>query len=71
MVYVLTVPKPLIVNFEEETLDDIRKCQKWENDDEICCGHILNVMSDGLFDVYHIIAIANELWNRLKVKYMR
>nr|XP_027123116.1 uncharacterized protein LOC113739901 [Coffea arabica] len=70
VVYVLTTPKSLI-NPEEKTLEDIRKRQEWENDDEICRGHILNTMSDSLFDVYHSITTAKELWDRLESKYMQ
>ncbi|XP_071905875.1 uncharacterized protein [Coffea arabica] len=67
VVYVLTTPKPLI-NPKEETLEGIRKRQKWENDDEICRDHILNTMSDNMFDVYHSITTAKELWES---KYMQ
>ena len=71
VVYVLITPKPLIINSKEGTLDGIRKHQKWENDNKICHGHIFNAISDGLFDVYHTITIAKELWDQLEAKYMR
>ena len=71
VVYVLTTPKPLIINSKEETLEDIRKRQKWENGTEICHGHILNTMSDSLIDIYHSITTAKELWNLLELKYDR
>ena len=29
------------------------------------------LLSDRLLDVYHIIAITKEFWDRLKAKYMR
>ena len=48
--YVLTTPKP--ADDEEgvaETFKEIRRRQKWDNDDYICKGHILNGMSDALF----------------------
>jgi len=50
VVYVLSTPMPVFV--EDETLDKKRKRSKWENDDYICRGHILNGMSDPLFDIY-------------------
>ncbi|GJT39610.1 hypothetical protein Tco_1116450 [Tanacetum coccineum] len=34
---------------------------KWENDDYICRGHILNGMSDSLFDVYTNVESDKEL----------
>ncbi|GJW88751.1 zinc finger, CCHC-type containing protein [Tanacetum coccineum] len=43
---------------------------KWENDAYICQGHILNGMSDSLFDVYTNVQSAKELWDSLESKYM-
>nr|GFC46572.1 hypothetical protein [Tanacetum cinerariifolium] len=40
VVYVLSTPSP--VWFENKTLETTRKRMKWENDDYICRGHILN-----------------------------
>ena len=38
--YVISTPKPEEV--ENETLEESRKRGKWEKDDFICQGHILN-----------------------------
>nr|GEW77296.1 zinc finger, CCHC-type [Tanacetum cinerariifolium] len=43
---------------------------KWENDDYICRGRVLNGMSDSLFDVYTNVESAKELWDSLEFKYM-
>ncbi|GKA66655.1 hypothetical protein Tco_0766463 [Tanacetum coccineum] len=43
---------------------------KLENDDYICKGHILNSFSDTLFDIYHNVESAKELWDSLESKYM-
>ncbi|GJX73549.1 zinc finger, CCHC-type containing protein [Tanacetum coccineum] len=40
--YVLSTPKPEFV--EEETLEQTRKRCKWDNDDYICRGHIIDTM---------------------------
>ncbi|GJY24066.1 zinc finger, CCHC-type containing protein [Tanacetum coccineum] len=40
VVYVLSAPMPGLV--EDKTLEQTRKRCKWENDDYICRGHILN-----------------------------
>ncbi|EEF41151.1 conserved hypothetical protein [Ricinus communis] len=69
VVYVLNTLKP--VETENETLADTRERQKWETNDEIFRGHILNPMSDSLFDVYHSIPTAKELWDKLEIKYMQ
>ena len=50
VVYVLNTPDP--VETENETLIQARRRFKFENDDYICRGHILNSMLDALFDVY-------------------
>ena len=68
VVYVLSTPMPEFN--EEETLEVTRKRSKWENDDYICRGHILNGMSDSLFDVYQNVESAKELWDNLESKYM-
>ena len=46
---------------DNETLAESRKRQKWDTDDEIYRGHILNVMSDSLFDIYNYVPTAKEL----------
>ncbi|KAJ0805403.1 putative RNA-directed DNA polymerase [Helianthus annuus] len=68
VVYVLTTPIPVIQ--EEGNLEQIRKRSKWENDNYICLGHILNGMSDPLFDVYQNVETAKLLWDTLEAKYM-
>ena len=55
---------------ENEISGKIRKCQKWVNDDYICLGHILNALSDSLFDIYQHEASAKELWEKLEARYM-
>ncbi|GKD56800.1 hypothetical protein Tco_1290187 [Tanacetum coccineum] len=68
VVYVLTTPMPELL--EDATVEAIRIRAKWENDDYICRGHILNGMSDSLFDVYTNVESAKELWNPLESKYV-
>ncbi|GJS18624.1 zinc finger, CCHC-type containing protein [Tanacetum coccineum] len=66
MVYVLTTPMPELV--EDATVEAIKIREKWENNDYICRGHILNGMSDSLFDVYTNVESAKELWDSLESK---
>ncbi|GJZ91759.1 hypothetical protein Tco_0663824 [Tanacetum coccineum] len=71
VVYVLSTPRPEFV--EEETLEQTRKRCKWDNDDYICRGHILNgiiLFLNALFDVYQNVESAKELWDQLEAKYM-
>nr|GEZ37096.1 hypothetical protein [Tanacetum cinerariifolium] len=68
VVYVLTTPMTELM--EDSTVEAIRIRAKWENDDYICRGHILNGMSDFLFDVYTNVESAKELWDSLESKYM-
>ncbi|KAG7553092.1 Zinc finger CCHC-type [Arabidopsis thaliana x Arabidopsis arenosa] len=71
VVHVLSVPMPTVSeNGENESVEETRKQLKWENDDYICRGHILNGMSDSLFDVYQNVESAKELWDALESKYM-
>ena len=66
--YVLTTPKPL--EEENEAVETTRRRSKWENDDYVCRGHILNGMSDTLFDIYQYYGVAKTLWDDLETKYM-
>ena len=68
VVYVLTTPKP--VETEDDTLVAQRERLKWEQDDYVCKGHICNSMSDALFDIYHEMATAKEIWDALEAKYI-
>nr|GEZ36974.1 hypothetical protein [Tanacetum cinerariifolium] len=68
VVYVLTTLMPTLL--EDATVEAIRIKSKWENDNYICKGHILNCMSDSLFDVYTNVESAKELWDSLESKYM-
>ncbi|CAM8878589.1 unnamed protein product [Rhodiola kirilowii] len=49
VVHVLSTPIPVVD--DDAPIEAIRKRSKWENDDYICRGHILNGMSDPLFDL--------------------
>nr|GEZ20671.1 zinc finger, CCHC-type [Tanacetum cinerariifolium] len=66
--YILSTPSP--VWSENEILETTRKRMKWENEDYICRGHILNGMSDSLFDIYQNAESAKVLWESLESKYM-
>nr|GFA52310.1 hypothetical protein [Tanacetum cinerariifolium] len=68
VMYVLSTPSP--VWSENETLETTRIRMKWENDDYICRGHILNGMSDSLFDIYQKAESVKALWESLESKYM-
>ncbi|GKC89149.1 hypothetical protein Tco_1149798, partial [Tanacetum coccineum] len=43
---------------------------KWDNDDYVCRGLILNGTSDPLFDIYKNAESSKELWDSLEAKYM-
>ncbi|GKA47271.1 zinc finger, CCHC-type containing protein [Tanacetum coccineum] len=68
VVYVLTTPVPELL--EDDRVEVIRRRAKWENGDYICRGHILNGMSDPLFDIYQNVESAKELWDSLESKHM-
>ncbi|CAH9106213.1 unnamed protein product [Cuscuta europaea] len=69
VVYVLSTPRPPEEE-ENESLETSRRRIKWDNDDYICRGHILNGMCDSLFDVYQNVEYAKTLWESLESKYM-
>ncbi|GJW11057.1 zinc finger, CCHC-type containing protein [Tanacetum coccineum] len=68
VVYVLTTPMP--EDGKNAIVEHIRKRSKWDNDDYVCRGIILNDMFDSLFDIYQNVESVKELWDSLKAKYM-
>lgn len=42
-----STPEPI----EDKAIEHTRRRCKWNNDDYICCGHILNGMYDSPFDL--------------------
>ncbi|XP_058783854.1 uncharacterized protein LOC131658594 [Vicia villosa] len=68
VVHVLSTPIPELE--EDDTVENLRRQSKWENNDYICRWHILNGMSDPLFDIYQNVEYAKELWDCLEAKYM-
>ncbi|GJS67512.1 retrotransposon protein, putative, ty1-copia subclass [Tanacetum coccineum] len=55
---------------EDDTLEAVRYTSVWENNDYICIGHILNGMSNSMFDIYHMVDSTNELSNSIESRYM-
>ncbi|KAK3017688.1 hypothetical protein RJ639_004055 [Escallonia herrerae] len=69
--YVIVNPRPPEPGEnEEESVAKTRERLRWDQDDEICRGHILNGMSNMLFDAYHTVKTAKELWNQLERCYI-
>nr|GEU62250.1 zinc finger, CCHC-type [Tanacetum cinerariifolium] len=50
--------------------EQIRRKNKWNNDDYVCRGIILNGTSNSLFDIYQNVECEKELWDSLEAKYM-
>ncbi|GKD01262.1 hypothetical protein Tco_1171536 [Tanacetum coccineum] len=73
VMYVLTTPIHEDGG-DDATVEQIRKKAKWDNDDYVCRGLILNGMSDSLFDIYlhiyHNVEYFKELWDSLEAKYI-
>nr|GEV29428.1 zinc finger, CCHC-type [Tanacetum cinerariifolium] len=69
VVYVLTTPMPEDGG-DNLTMEQVRKRAKWDNDDYVCRGLILNGMSNSLFDIYQNVETSKELWDTLEAKYM-
>ncbi|GJY72576.1 zinc finger, CCHC-type containing protein [Tanacetum coccineum] len=69
VVYVLTIPIPEDGG-DNPTLEQVRKKDKWDNDDYVYRGLILNGMFDPLIDIYQNVESSKELWDSLEAKYM-
>ncbi|XP_020266922.1 uncharacterized protein LOC109842457 [Asparagus officinalis] len=54
----------------EEEIEEIKKQKaKREEDEVLCRGHILNTLSDRLYDLFTRIKSARKIWNALEFKY--
>nr|GEW44047.1 zinc finger, CCHC-type [Tanacetum cinerariifolium] len=75
MVFSMSVGYVLTTHMSEDggenpIVEQVKKMAKWDNDDHVCRGLILNGMSDFLFDIYHNVETSKELWDTLEAKYM-
>nr|GFA33685.1 zinc finger, CCHC-type [Tanacetum cinerariifolium] len=68
VVYVLTTPIP--EDGDNATMDQIKRRNKWDNDDYECRGLIIKDMFDPLFDIHQNVESGKELWDSLEAKYM-
>ncbi|GJW44171.1 zinc finger, CCHC-type containing protein [Tanacetum coccineum] len=69
VMYVLTTLMPEDGG-DDATVKQIRKRAKWDNDDYVYRGLILNGMYDSLFDIYQNVESSKKLWDSLEAKYM-
>ena len=54
----------------DEAIDEIRAQRKRHEEDELICrGHILNTLSDRLYDLYTSMNSPKKIWNALEAKY--
>ncbi|PON36485.1 RNA polymerase II transcriptional coactivator KELP [Parasponia andersonii] len=73
--YVLTEICQSVTLGPEASIQEINQAkaaeQKWFNDDYMCFSHILNSLSDNLFNLYSKKTMtAKELWEELKLFYL-
>ncbi|XP_050916151.1 uncharacterized protein LOC127131267 [Lathyrus oleraceus] len=59
------IPEPT----ENDTIEVKKERKKRKEDELLCRGHILNTLSDRLYDLYTNTASAKEIWNALEFKF--
>ncbi|KAG6529604.1 hypothetical protein ZIOFF_011813 [Zingiber officinale] len=70
ILYILDPNLEDILEPTDEEDEDLRiKREKRKEDELMCHGHILNVLSDRLYDVYTNTASAKEIWQALENKH--
>ena len=60
---------PLLEPKEDDTAEVVEKRKKMEENELICMGHILNALSDRLYDLYTNTHSARKIWDTLENKY--
>ena len=54
----------------DEDTDEIKVQRKKQEEDELICkGHILNTLSDCLYDLYTSMKSPKDIWNAFEAKY--
>ena len=55
---------------KDDDFEQLKANRKKRIDDEVLCmGHILNTLSDPLYDLFTTVQLLKEIWNALEVKY--
>ena len=68
--YILDPNLPDLPAATSEDIDQVKKDRtKREEDELLCRGHILNNLSDRLYDLFTSVKSAKEIWNALEYKY--
>ncbi|KAL0434941.1 UNVERIFIED_CONTAM: hypothetical protein Sradi_0202000 [Sesamum radiatum] len=67
--YVLDPNQPALEAKKNESNDAKAARLKKEEDELLCRGHILNTLSDRLFDLYASMKSPLEIWHALENKY--
>ncbi|KAK0598626.1 hypothetical protein LWI29_036452 [Acer saccharum] len=62
--------QPLLEPDKDKDTDTLQAERKKRSEDEVMCrGHILNTLSDSLYDLYNTMKSPKEIWNALEYKY--
>ena len=61
------IPFPTVS--DEDTNEIKTQIKKRDEDELICRGHILNTLSNRLYDLYTSMKSSREIWNALEAKY--
>ncbi|KAK0583791.1 hypothetical protein LWI29_003107 [Acer saccharum] len=62
--------QPLPEPNKDKDTDTLQAERKKRSEDEVMCrGHILNTLSDSLYDLYNTMKSPKEIWNALEYKY--
>ncbi|OIT06811.1 hypothetical protein A4A49_61530, partial [Nicotiana attenuata] len=68
--YVLDPNLSPIPSPKDDDSEELKAQRKKREEDEIMCrGHILNALSDRLYDLYTVEPSAKKIWNALEFKY--
>ena len=60
---------PLAEPSDKDTPEEVEKRRKREEDNLLCRDHILNALSDRLYDLYTETNSAKEIWDALETKF--
>ncbi|OIT31168.1 hypothetical protein A4A49_63487, partial [Nicotiana attenuata] len=68
--YVLDPQLPAVPDLTAEDSDEVKTTRKKREDDELMCrGHILNTLTDRLYDLYQNLKSPRKIWTALQSAY--
>lgn len=70
ILYVFDAELVPIPESQDDDFEELKEeCKKRKEDELLCCGHIMNTLSDHLYDLYTNNQSTMKIWKELEFKF--